>query len=316
MKAKFKKVFKFFKKPNLTFTLISYGLFVIFTILAIVFSCTNLSPITTYIMFGGMGISFFYCCYLFILFDFKKIKQGCKKVKEKLSSKSKFLNRLFNDIYFRTILATSFSLFLGVCFVGYNAFAGIYYHSIWNGSISVYYAFLVQIRILFLIGEYKLSHNKDINDASQKQKRAKMLRLEGILLIFVNLALVAPVTLLATSQTNVILPMWVAITNACFTFYKTTVCIYSFIKTRKNNNLSVKGIKNLNLTSACISLLSLENTMIITFSEEIGHDMQILMILSAFVVMIVNMWVAISTLINGIKQVHKVTPPSQDKICN
>lgn len=306
MKEKLKSCLEFLKKPSKTFSLICYLLFVAFSISAIILACLNHQSVVLYILFGGMGVTFFYCLYLFITFDYKKVRDFHKKTKDKLASKSKFLNKLFFDIYFRTLLSTSISLFLGICFVCYNAFAGIYYHSVWHGSISVYYGLLVLIKIITLSSEYNLNHKKDFTDADKGLRRAKMFKFEGICLLCVNIALIAPVSLLALSQKDVNLPMWIAIANACYAFYKIIGCTYSFIKTRKNTNLTIIGIKNLNLTSACITILSLENTLIITFSDNIESGIQIMMILSALAVMIINMSIAISTLIKGNKQVKVI----------
>lgn len=306
MKEKFKHIYEFLKKPNILFTCISYVLFALFTTLTFVCLGLNASEVLLYIMYSGMGITFFYCLYLFIRYDYKRIKQRLHNLKEKMSKKSKFLDKVFNDSYFRTIFATTFSFVLGIGFVGYNAFAGLYYHSIWNGAISVYYAFLVCIRIVFLSGEFSINKNKDLTDQQKDFKRAKMFKLEGLLLIFVNIALLVPVTLLAMSKKDVDLPMQVAIANACYTFYKMIVCVYGFVKSRKTDNLSVKGIKNLNLTSGLVSLLTLENTMIITFSESVDHSMKILIIISAFVVVVVNFWIAIATFLRGKKQTKEL----------
>lgn len=303
MKEKFTKLWAFLIKPNAVFGWFCYALFFVVAILVIVFACLGIESGFMVFIYSIMGISFFYCTYLFVRYDYKKLKNACKNFKQKISNKNKFLNRYFNDIYFRTMLATSFSLFLGVCFVGYNAFAGIYYHSVWNGSISVYYALLVIIKIVFLYGEYKITNDKHTQEYKDFE-RAKMFRIEGVFLILVNIALVAPVTILAMSKKEVNLPMWVAIADATYTFYKAISCIYSFIKTRKNNNLSVKGIKNLNLVGVIISILSLENTMIITFSPEISAGMRLLVVLSALVAVGLNMWIAILTFVQGRKQVN------------
>lgn len=303
MKEKFKKVLIFLKQPNLLFSLICYGLFAITAGLTIAFLCLNISSRTVLmLLYSVMGITFFYCAYLFVMFDFKKIKNAFKSLKTRLSQKSSFLNKLFNDTYFRTMLFTSISLLLGFGFVAYNAFAGIYYQSIWNGSISVYYMLLVLIKMLFLIGEYKLTKNKNITNEQKNLKRITMFKNEGWLLIFLNIVLIVPVVLLITSQKNVNLPMWVAIADATFSFYKMITCIYSFVKSRKNNNFSIKGIKNLNLVSACVTILSLTYTMIITFSEEVSAGIHTLMILSAVAVVCVNMWIALLTLKQGKKQ--------------
>lgn len=302
MRKRLKNIYSFLKQPNLIFTLFCYTLFIIFSVVAIVFSCLNFSTAILSCIYGAMGITFFYCVYLFIRFDYKKIKSYFKQVKNKLTKKSKLIDRLFNDSYFRTMCATSFSLFLGICFVSYNIFAGLYYNSIWNTSIAIFYTILVAIRVLILINEYKITHSKNQNPSDIQRNRINTFYIEGILLLCVNITLIAPVTLLATSQKQVNLPMWVAIANAGYTFYKVTACIYSFVRSRKNKNLSIIGIKNLNLTSASVSLLSLENTMIITFSEVVESSMQTLIIISAFAVMVLNIWVALDTLIKGKKQ--------------
>lgn len=304
MKDFFKKLFIFLKRPNLIFKIICYSLFLAFSIVAIIGLCLKFDNTLMSVFYVGMGLTFFYSVYLFIVLDYPHVKQFFIDQKNRLCEKSKFINALCTSRYARTMTATTFSLFLGMCFVAYNAFVGLHFHSIWNGSISIYYGLLVAIRIVFLWGEYRISR-EDREEGEKELKRAKMFRLGGILLLCVNIALIIPVTLLATSQKDVNLPMWVAIANAGYTFYKVSVCIYSFIKTRKASILTIKGIKSLNLTSAIVSLLSLENIMIITFSETIDSGMEIMMVLSAFVAMVINIWIAVSTLILGKKEVAK-----------
>lgn len=304
MKDFFKKIFNFLRQPNLIFKIICYSLFLVFSIIAIIGLCLKFDNTLLSVFYAGMGVTFFYSIYLFIVLDYPKFKQFFINIKNKICQKSRFVNTLFTSRYARTMTATTFSLILGVCFVAYNAFVGLYFHSIWNGSISIYYGLLVAIRIVFLWGEYRISR-EDREEVEKTLKRANMFKLGGILLLGVNIALIIPVTLLATSQKDVNLPMWVAIANAGYTFYKVSVCIYSFIKTRNASILTIKGIKSLNLTSAIVSLLSLENIMIITFSESIDSGMELMMMLSAFVAMAINIWIAVTTLILGKKEVAK-----------
>lgn len=302
MKDKLSRIWKFLIKPSRTFDLICYGLFAGLSIASILM--LNFSPTSPpqLILYSGMGITFFYCVYLFIRYDYFAIKSYFKGVKIRLSKKNRFLNRLFNDTYFRTMLGTTFSLILGIGFVTYNAIAGLIYHSVWNGSISVYYGFLVSIRVVFILSEY-IFHRKEMAEDIKDDYRNRIFKAEGVLLILLNIALIAPVTILALSKKQVHLPMWVAIAEACYTFYKVIACIYSFARSRKNGNLFVKGIKNLNLTSATITMLSLENTMILTFSQN-PSDMQLLMIMSAFVVMLINLSIALLTYLRGKKYVE------------
>lgn len=299
MKEKFTKIYEFLIKPPKAFSLLCYGLFVLFSAISITLACTIPTSIVTTIFYSGMGVTFFYCAYLFIRYDYKKIRDSYRKTKAWLSSKSRFLNRLINDSYFSTMFSTILSLILGVGFVTYNAVAGLIYHSVWNGSISVYYGFLIVIRVVILASELYL-HKNDLSDTEKELFRAKIFISEGVLLLMLNVALIAPVTILALSKKQVNMPMWVAIADASYTFYKVIACIYSFIKHRKNSNLSIKGIKRLNLTCATISILSLENTMILTFSEN-PSAMQLLMIMSALAVMLINLSVALLTYLGGKK---------------
>lgn len=303
MKEKLKKVYEFLKKPKLWFTVLCYLLFVCFGILAIVFACQNKMGFGMYFAYSGMAVTFFYCVYLFIRYDFKAIKNWIKTTKQKLEQKSKIFNGYFNDNYSRTMINTILSFIMGICFVIYNALVGLIYHSVWNGSIAIYYLLLVGVRLLILVSEYKLANNKDKIEDEKQLKRAKIFYIEGVLLLVVCLALIAPVTILALSKKQVNLPMWVAIADATYVFYKIGICIYSAIKTRNNQVLAVNGIKNLNLTAVAVTLLSLENTMILTFSETVDSSMKIITILTALAVMAINMWIAIITIIKGKKEV-------------
>lgn len=302
MKEKLKKIYDFVKKPNMLFSCISYVLFFAFAVLTIIFLAIDMSSGLMIVCYASLGVTFFYDLYLFIVYDYKKLKAYSKQKFEALTQKSKVVNRFTNDIYFRTMTTSSFSLFWSFCFVAYNAFAGLYYHSMWNGSIAIYYGFLVGIRILFLFGEYKIAKG-DFSQECKEIKRAKMFRLEGILLLCLNIVLVVPITMLALQKKEVNLPMWVAIVNATYTFYKMTMCAVAYFRTRKNDILSIRGLKKLNLTDAFVSLLSLENTMIITFSNEQTGDMSMLMIISCFVVLLVNVWIALSTYLKGKSEV-------------
>lgn len=315
MKEKFKKIYEFLKRPNLFFTLLCYVMFALFGSLAIVFVCQNKTGFWMYFAYSGMAVTFFYCAYLFARFDCKRLIKSFKNLKEKSMQKSKIINGYFSDYYTKTMIKTIISLALGVCFVAYNLFVGLYYHSIWNTSIAVYYLLLVGIRVLYLVGEYKLNKNQELGNREIEEKRAKMFVFGGALMLMLSFTLIVPVTLLAMSKKQVTLPMWVAIADACYVFYKVTMCIIEFVRTRKNNVLSVKGIKNLNLTAVAVTLLSLENTMILTFSEGEERSMMILMALMALAVMVISIWVAISTIVGGKRELRNLKGNQKEDVC-
>lgn len=311
--GKLKSFLLFLKSPNKMFSGVIYILCLIFAITSIVFQSLNINDTALLVLYACLGITFFYSIYLLVYRDFKNIKKYFKEKKQKISSKNKFANKLFNDLYYRTMFFSSLAMIITFCFVVYNAFAGIYYSSVWNGSISVYYIFLLDIRLMTLLSEFKI-HKVQPDEFQKQNQRAKVFRAEGFLLICLDIVLIAPVTLLVLSRRQIILPMWVAIANAAYTFYKVIGCIISFIKTRNSEILSVKGLKNLNLTDAAISLLSLENTMILTFSTGEDKDMFTFVIISGLVVVLLGMLLAILTLAQGVKKVRDLKLSKQNSV--
>lgn len=301
----FKKVFNFLKKPNELFSCFVYIFLIIFAGISIVTSKYTNSTILMSIIYGIFGTIFFYSLYLFIAFDFKNLRNFFKNKISKVTEKNKFVYRLVYDTHFKMMLSLVVSIIFTIFFVAYNTFAGIYYKSIWNGSISVYYLLLLGIRCVILLNEHKISEQNFLHKKAEIS-RAKIFKSEGLMLLLCDIALVVPVTLLVLFMKDVNMPVWVAIANAAYTFYKVIGCIISFAKSRKNNIVTVRGVKNLNLTDAMVSLLSLENIMIITFSESRENSMFILIAVSAFIIMVLSTAIAIMTYIRGKRMVYKL----------
>ena len=56
----------------------------------------------------------------------------------------------FKKVWNEKYLSLYFSILITLCFAAYNAFLGINYLAIWNGSIAVYYILLVALFFSFL----------------------------------------------------------------------------------------------------------------------------------------------------------------------
>jgi hypothetical protein len=57
-----------------------------------------------------------------------------------------FLKIWRTDYHFQTFALSAISFIIGIAFTVYNGFLGIYYRSIWNGTICVYYILLATVR--------------------------------------------------------------------------------------------------------------------------------------------------------------------------
>lgn len=303
-----KKIVSFFVKPPFYFSLSIYLLFIVFSILSFVGLAYNLNSYIMNGFYAVLGITFFYGMYLFFSFDFKKLRSTYRNFLNKLSSKNKFLYYYINDLYFKTMFSSIFAFLMNLFFVVYNCLTAIFYHFLWNASISIYYFVLLFIRFYILSIEFKM-HKKKWNDEQKAEKRIKIFKMEGFFLIVLDLAMVAPVTLIALLKKEVSYPMWIVILNAAFTFYKVIMCIKSFIKSRKSQNLTIRGLKNITLTEALVSILNLEYAMILTFSTQQDdlQQMHYLIMSTSFIVIVFDLIIAIITLYKSNKERKKLS---------
>ena len=125
--------------------------------------------------------------------------------------------------------------------------------------------------------------------------------MQSILLLIIDLALIAPITLMVLQKKEIHYSKIHAITIATYTCYKIIQSTRNYVKTRKLNNLSIRTIRCVNFIDSLVSILSLQYTLIMTFSDESTTDMLRLGATSSFVIWIFIVLISILNLINAIK---------------
>lgn len=226
-------------------------------------------------------------------------------MKDKEKTENKFINKMKNDYVFRTFALSVLSLFVTVAFTGYNVFLAVVYKSSWNLSISVYYALLLCIRACVIFAEYKF-YKAGFSDTRKQSGRKKLFLSQSLLLFIIDLALIAPITMMATEQKAVDYSEIPAITIAAYTVYKIVSATVNYFKTRSGNHLSVRILRNVNFIDALVSLLSLQYTLIMTFGGGFDGDMRILCAVSSFAVWALIIVISVITLIRAVR-IEKIT---------
>lgn len=181
-------------------------------------------------------------------------------------------NKVIDDYDFRTLLFSFFSFLASICFAIYNAFLGIYYHSLFNSSITLYYLFLIVIRLIIILKEVHWRKKGITKEAN----RILVYKIAFILLIGATLALIVPISLMVVQKRIVTMELIPAIGMAAYTTFKLTTAIINYKKTRKNNQLSVRLLRVINLVDALMSILSLQNVLIAVNGDGESQDMLIL----------------------------------------
>ncbi len=209
------------------------------------------------------------------------------------------------DYAFKTIASSVISLGATILFALYNGFLGIHLLSVWHGSICVFYLFLIAIRGMILLTEKK---NMARDEQERVHHRYKTAVISSLMLLLLNLALILPISLMVILEKPVNMGLIPAITMATYTSYKITMASVHIQKQRRNRdgNVLVAELRTINFIDALVSILTLQNTLImVERTESNGNDMLILSAVSSAVIYIVIFFVTIRLLIMGLKKYKK-----------
>lgn len=168
-------------------------------------------------------------------------------------------------------------------FAVYNACLGITKRYVFALSIAVYYFLLFLAGILLYFRIKKESVGKEderkaektngetvaAQDADNGRSEKKRYVFISSLLFIINLLLIGPVALMAMNRRNYTLGMIPAIAVAAYSVYKIARAVFNYGKTRKGES------------DALVSVLTLQNTLLIATGGAQQTDMRLLTIISS-----------------------------------
>lgn len=210
------------------------------------------------------------------------------------------LKRIKNDYVFRTFIFSALSFFVTLAFSVYNTFLGIAHKSVWNIGIAIYYALLLCIRAYIIFSERKL-YKKNLTDEQKEKKRKKLFFVQSILLLIVDFALIAPISLMVLQKRTINFSEIPAIAMAGYTSFKIFISTRNIIKTRYEINLGIKMLRNINFIDALVSILSLQYTLIMTFGGGSDEDMFTLCAVSSFFIYVLLFVLSLKTFLSSVK---------------
>ncbi len=178
--------------------------------------------------------------------------------------KSDKLKKIIKDGERRGHIFSALSLILTAFFAIYNLYLGLAYRLIWNASIMLYYLILLVIKSIIMAGKRRW---RALDSAELDKKQRTLVNVVNVFLIIVDLALFAPVTIMVLGARPVGIGMIPAIAVAAFTTYKVTMAIISFQRARKSSDIILRTLKTISLKEAVVSVITLQNTLIMTFGD-------------------------------------------------
>lgn len=197
---------------------------------------------------------------------------------------------------------------LSATFIWNSAYAllqfglGLYHRSLWFFSLFGYYFLLAFMRLMLV--RYSARHEP----GEIMRMELGRYRICGWVFLLMNLALSSMIFFMiygsAAPQHGVI----VTIAMAAYTFTSLTMSIINVVKYRKYNSPVYSASKAISLAAACVSLLTLERTMLGTFSgEKMAPDIQrLFLLLSGLAISVFIVAMAIYMIIKASRSIKEL----------
>ncbi len=220
-----------------------------------------------------------------------------------MSRVKQFFDRWKTDYDFKTVTAAIGSLFVTALFALYNGFLGVYHASLWHGSICVYYLVLVIIRGIIISSRNRIDR---VRTPERFMKRVYIT--STALLLFLNVCLVVPVSLMVVRQKPVDLTLIPAIAMAAYTTYKVVMASVKLKKMKKSSNSLVRLLQTISFIDALVSVLTLQNTLIMVNTKDDGAEMLTLSAFTSAAIMLTVLALSVGTMIKGASDIKKALP--------
>lgn len=232
--------------------------FVLLTIFGMIIAISS-GMANSVINYAIYGISF-YGLSITIAFFIKNGKGKFKKLKTRVYN-TKYGNRYFTDIDFKTNVSLYFNLLVNIGNIALNIIYGFVFNTNWFFILALYYATLTVVR--FFLALYTRKNTLGSNMLGEWRRT----RLCAAVLTLINLSLTGVVLMMMYQNKGFTYAGIFIYVMATYSFYHVTVAIVELIKHRKYDSPIINSVKSVKLAAALVSMLSLETAMLSSFGS-------------------------------------------------
>lgn len=218
--------------------------------------CLLLLPETAPLRIASYALAFYallICCLR--LPDFLRCLRGIK-------NGNSYVQRWLNDPALRMNITVTGSVIWNGAYAALQLGLGVYHRSAWFYALATYYASLAVIR--FFLVRHTLRHRP----GEKLRVELKYYRASGWILLFMNMALSVMMVHMIQEGRVTVHHEITTIAMAAYTFTALTMAIINLVKYRRYQSPAMSAAKAISLAAACVSMLTLENTMLTTFRSE------------------------------------------------
>ncbi len=265
MKELFKKFLKYISAPPLWFLLLSWGIALATIAGALTLVFIGYTGWLSYPVYALSAIFLSYTVYTLV-----RLAPTLKARARARLQRGKFTRALTEDYTFRTLALAGCSLIINIGFVLFNTLFAVFTDNPWYGALAGYYFLLTALRAGVFYLERRAKEKEDY-----ELRQVKNYRLCGGALLLLDVAMSAAVTMMVVAQQPTKYTEITAIVFAAYSAYKISFAIWNIFKAKRTKDWQVQAFRNIDLADGAISLLSLQTTLISTFSAE-GESMLLL----------------------------------------
>ena len=212
-----------------------------------------------------------------------------------MNSRKQLIEKWKTDYDFKTVASAFGSLAVTVIFALYNGFLGVYHASLWHGSICLYYLILIVLRWVLIAA------GKKAVPAGKREDSIKRVYLKAsVLLLLLNASMIVPITLMIRLQKPVSLTLIPAISSAVYTVYKVTLASINLKKRKKASNSLLRLLRTINFIDALVSILTLQNTLIMIGTKGAGTEMLPFTVVTSTIIWAALLILSITAVIKGV----------------
>lgn len=228
-----------------------------------------------------------------------------------------YVGRFMKERTFRTEAALYPGFLINAIYVIFKLGTGIYYRSAWFLSLAVYYLMLALMRlslIRYVRKREAVRGNGQENEAGTQEAERKKSRITelkkyrfcGCLMLGINLAFVGIAILAVTKSLGFEYPGMLIYAMAAYTFYAIISAVINVVKYRQYGSPVMSAAKVINLTTAMVSMFSLETAMLTQFAQEGQENFRRLMTsLTGGCVSVILVAMACYMIIRGGREIRK-----------
>ncbi len=176
-------------------------------------------------------------------------------------NKNRYARRWQDDTRLRVNVSLYGTLIYNTAYALLQLGMGFWHHTFWFYSLAGYYISLAVMRF------FLLRHTSRHKPGEKIMEELKKYRACGIVFLVMNLALALIIFFMVYWNRTFNHHEITTIALAAYTFTSLTRAIINTVKYRKHNSPVYSAAKAISLAAACVSMLTLESTMLTTFGD-------------------------------------------------